>query len=303
MTVRNYRSVEDARSRPDDGRSSRTTILATAPRLVLSFRRPIRRSNTTASSSSPRRHLAYDTLLHRTHRPQRRRELHSLSSSCCGETIGDSIQSLMTCKPDHVMMGMSAETFWGGIEGNDGFVDRIHEMVGHDTGLTTGANAVFAGTGRARGHRQQSGKTLSIITPYQPVGDKNVRLFFEDARLRRSRTWWGCAARTLTDAIALVPEHDVMDIVKPGRRRRRRRRYPGRHQPVDERHLSDYRKVARQAGLADQRSNCVARAAQLRHQRSVRQSGTVVRGALIDFVTCGAGSTAGRVNRRETGKL
>ena len=53
------------------------------------------------------------------------------------ETIGASIESLMTCKPDHVMMGMSAETFWGGIKGNDGFVDRIHEMVGHDTGLTT----------------------------------------------------------------------------------------------------------------------------------------------------------------------
>ena len=96
------------------------------------------------------------------------------------ETIGDSIRSLMTCKPDHVMMGMSAETFWGGIEGNDGFVDRIQEMVGHDTGLTTGANAVLAALD-ALGVPEQSGKTLGIITPYQPVGDKNVRLFFEDA--------------------------------------------------------------------------------------------------------------------------
>ena len=60
------------------------------------------------------------------------------------ETIGLSIKGLMTCKPDHVMMGMSAETFGGGIKGNDGFVDRIQEMVGHDTGLTTGANAVIA---------------------------------------------------------------------------------------------------------------------------------------------------------------
>ena len=60
------------------------------------------------------------------------------------ETIGASIESLMTCKPDHVMMGMSAETFWGGIKGNDGFVDRIQEAVGSETGLTTGANAVIA---------------------------------------------------------------------------------------------------------------------------------------------------------------
>ena len=77
------------------------------------------------------------------------------------QTIGASIESLMTCKPDHVMMGMSAETFWGGIEGNDGFVDRIQEMVGHETGLTTGANAVIAAL-EALGVSGNDGKTLGI---------------------------------------------------------------------------------------------------------------------------------------------
>ena len=128
------------------------------------------------------------------------------------QTIGDSIQSLMTCKPDHVMMGMSAETFWGGIEGNDGFVDRIQEMVGHDTGLTTGANAVLSALD-ALGVPEQSGKTLGIITPYQPVGDKNVRLFFEDAGYT-IKNLVGLRCENAHDAIALVPEHEVMDIVR-----------------------------------------------------------------------------------------
>ncbi|MGI9234839.1 MAG: maleate cis-trans isomerase family protein [Woeseiaceae bacterium] len=128
------------------------------------------------------------------------------------ETIGDSIQSLMTCKPDHVMMGMSAETFWGGIKGNDGFVDRIHEMVGPDTGLTTGANAVIAAL-NALGIEEQSGKSLGIVTPYQPIGDKNVRLFFEDAGYN-VRHLIGLRCENTTDAIALVPEHEIMNVVR-----------------------------------------------------------------------------------------
>jgi len=128
------------------------------------------------------------------------------------ETIGYSIRSLMTCKPDHVMMGMSAETFWGGIKGNDGFVDRIHEMVGHDTGLTTGANAVIAAL-EALGIERNTGKNLGVITPYQPVGDKNVRLFFEDSGYNIKHLV-GLRCENTTDAIALVPEHEVMDIVR-----------------------------------------------------------------------------------------
>jgi maleate isomerase len=128
------------------------------------------------------------------------------------ETIGESIQSLMTCKPDHVMMGMSAETFWGGIEGNDGFVDRIHEMVGPETGLTTGANAVIAAL-EALGIAGNTGKKISVITPYQPIGDDNVRLFFEDSGYE-IKDLVGLRCENTTDAIALVPEHVVMECVR-----------------------------------------------------------------------------------------
>jgi maleate isomerase len=128
------------------------------------------------------------------------------------QTIGDSIESLMTCKPDHVMMGMSAETFWGGIKGNDGFVDRIQEMVGEGTGLTTGANAVISAL-EALGVAGNTGKNIAVITPYQPVGDKNVHLFFDDAGYNVKQVV-GLRCENAHDAIALVPDHRVMDVVK-----------------------------------------------------------------------------------------
>ena len=127
-------------------------------------------------------------------------------------TIGASIASVKTCKPDHVMMGMSAETFWGGIKGNDGFVDRIHEMVGHDTGLTTGANAVISAL-EALGVVGNTNKNISVITPYQPIGDKNVRLFFEDSGFNVKHVL-GLRCANAHDAIALTPDHQVFDAVR-----------------------------------------------------------------------------------------
>ncbi len=127
------------------------------------------------------------------------------------QTIGASIESLMTCKPDHVMMGMSAETFWGGIEGNDGFVEKIQEAVG-DVGLTTGANAVIAAL-EALDVPGNVGKNIAVITPYQPIGDKNVHLFFEDSGYNVKQVL-GLRCENAHDAIALVPDHQVMDMVR-----------------------------------------------------------------------------------------
>jgi len=127
------------------------------------------------------------------------------------QTIGASIESLMTCKPDHVMMGMSAETFWGGIEGNDGFVEKIQEAVGN-VGLTTGANAVIAAL-EALDVPGNVGKNIAVITPYQPIGDKNVHLFFEDSGYNVKQVL-GLRCENAHDAIALVPDHQVMDMVR-----------------------------------------------------------------------------------------
>ncbi|MEO9490258.1 MAG: hypothetical protein ABJG26_01410, partial [Marinomonas sp.] len=58
------------------------------------------------------------------------------------ENTMEAVRSVMTCKPDHVVMGMSAITFYGGIEGMLSFKAQVEEVAG--VGATTGAEAVAA---------------------------------------------------------------------------------------------------------------------------------------------------------------
>ena len=46
------------------------------------------------------------------------------------EEINYAIDRVMTCEPDYVVMGMSAETFWDGVEGNRAFKRRVSERAG-----------------------------------------------------------------------------------------------------------------------------------------------------------------------------
>lgn len=83
------------------------------------------------------------------------------------------LRYVISAKVKHIMLGMSAETFWGGVEGSEKFEEGIREHIG-DIGLTTGADAT-------RKALECFGvKKLSVITPYPPVGDDNVRQYFEE---------------------------------------------------------------------------------------------------------------------------
>lgn len=86
----------------------------------------------------------------------------------------DSVDVAMTMSPDHLIMGMSAETFWDGAEGANRLQEKMLERTG-GVGVTMGSNAVDAAL-KAYGQV----KRIAIMTPYMPVGDNQVRLFFED---------------------------------------------------------------------------------------------------------------------------
>ena len=82
------------------------------------------------------------------------------------------IRDVVTCKPDHIVMGMSAETFWGGAAGNAAFEAWVTEQSGLP--VATGAAACREALKVLRARR------IGVITPYQPVGDEQVRTFFTD---------------------------------------------------------------------------------------------------------------------------
>jgi maleate isomerase len=87
-------------------------------------------------------------------------------------SIGRAVRELMTSEPDYLIMGMSSETFWGGKKGNDEFQRRIEALSGKR--IATGAAACERALG-ALGARR-----LGVVTPYQPVGDGQVRRFLEE---------------------------------------------------------------------------------------------------------------------------
>jgi maleate isomerase len=86
--------------------------------------------------------------------------------------IGTAVRDVVTCKPDRIVMGMSAETFWGGAEGAAQFEGWVSEQSGLK--VSTGAAACKAAL-EAFGARR-----IAVITPYQPVGDEQVRAFFTE---------------------------------------------------------------------------------------------------------------------------
>ncbi|HBH89812.1 hypothetical protein [Ponticaulis sp.] len=86
----------------------------------------------------------------------------------------DSVDTAMTMDPDCVVMGMSAETFWDGADGAERLQKKMEEKTG-GVPVVMGSHAVEAAIKAYGGI-----KKLGIVTPYAPVGDANVKRFFED---------------------------------------------------------------------------------------------------------------------------
>jgi len=87
----------------------------------------------------------------------------------------EAVDVSMSMSPDCVVMGMSAETFWDGAEGADRLYKKMLERTG-GVPVIMGSTAVDAAM-KAYGVPI---KKIGIITPYTPVGDAQVRKFFED---------------------------------------------------------------------------------------------------------------------------
>src|SRR5215813_1864886 len=88
-------------------------------------------------------------------------------------SITIAIRDVMTCRPDALIMGMSSETFWGGVQGNAQFIERVKAQAG--LSISTGASACRAAL-ECCGVRR-----IAVLSPYQPVSDQQVTRYFEEA--------------------------------------------------------------------------------------------------------------------------
>lgn len=119
-------------------------------------------------------------------------------------SIGDAVDSVLTCQPDYLLMGMSAETFWGGVEGNASFEERIRARSGLQ--VSTGASACRDAL-RAYGVRR-----IAVFSPYQPIADREVSRFFTEAGFEVAAvTGLRCASAT---AIAAVGPGEIAEAIR-----------------------------------------------------------------------------------------
>lgn len=130
------------------------------------------------------------------------------------------VQHVITCDPDRLVMGMSSETFWDGVEGSIELEKRMREAAG--------GRPVIMGSDAVNGALQCYGKIrrIAVVTPYMPIADKQVIRYFEDCGYEIvALEGLKCASpvqiahtsqRQLRDAILKVNGPDVEAIVQVG---------------------------------------------------------------------------------------
>ena len=89
-----------------------------------------------------------------------------------GATLYDAVDRCTTSEPDYLVMGMSALMFW---DGRDASEKRMQTLSDH-CGLSVSAGS-FACEAALNLYKV---KKIAVISPYFPISDKNVTLFFQD---------------------------------------------------------------------------------------------------------------------------
>lgn len=89
--------------------------------------------------------------------------------------LEDSVKRLATCRPDHIILGISAESIWGGgAEVAERIRKRITSIAG-EVMVTQAADALPAAL-KALGVAGRIG----VIHPYGPTGGPHLQKFFDD---------------------------------------------------------------------------------------------------------------------------
>jgi maleate isomerase len=129
------------------------------------------------------------------------------------------VDRAMTCAPAFLIMGMSSETFWDGLEGANKLRDRVEQHSGVKVGMGSDAcRAALKTLGNIR--------KIAVVTPYQPNVDEQVVRFFKECgydvvRIKGFRVTSAVkishiSEKQLRDAIISLDGDDVEAIVQVG---------------------------------------------------------------------------------------
>jgi len=133
--------------------------------------------------------------------------------------MDSAIDRVMTCNPQHLIMGMSSETFWGGLKGSIELKARVEKRAGVKVSMGSDAS-------QAALKRYGSIKRIGVVTPYMPVGDEQVKNFFADCgfevvalkglKCKSPSLIAHVSEKELRDAMLEVNDNSVEAIVQVG---------------------------------------------------------------------------------------
>lgn len=135
--------------------------------------------------------------------------------------LEDAIRRVATCHPDHIILGISAESIWGGgVAASHAIEERIRHIAG-DVPVTQAAQAIPAAL-QALG---VSG-TIAVVHPYGDRGVSHIRRFFDDIGQQVERVesipvtslayYAHTSSRTIVEALKKIDGDDVTAIVQFG---------------------------------------------------------------------------------------
>ena len=124
----------------------------------------------------------------------------------------DAVRSVMTCAPDHLVMGMSAVTFFDGKPGSERFVRSVEETAG--VRVSVGSDSCAAALEAYGGVRR-----IAVLSPYWPAMNREVARYFGDVGVTvvrdlalRCTSWTAIAAVTEARCVAALRELDGDDV-------------------------------------------------------------------------------------------
>lgn len=131
----------------------------------------------------------------------------------------EAVRGVLTCKPNYLVMGMSAVTFFGGAEGAVKWRQGVEDISG--LGVSTGSEATAAALAAYGGI-----KKVAFFSPYYPTANTEVRNFLSDHGYETVRdiplqcpSWTSIAEqseRTIIDTFKALDGDDVDALIQCG---------------------------------------------------------------------------------------
>lgn len=90
-------------------------------------------------------------------------------------SMDDAVDNVMTSQPDRLILGISSESFWGGLNASRQLDREMQELTG-DIPITSAGESINTALRDVYNARK-----VAILTPYMSVGDEEVRRFFEES--------------------------------------------------------------------------------------------------------------------------